>query len=136
MDPILCHICGCPLKNVRTEYHFYSDNIKRTNWICLGDSNDIDDDTGHCWIITLPRLSGSVARYSVLIKNGDKSLYLDSSSISETTEIQVINCTSSSDISFEISNSIPKFYNLKLKLPLKPQFDQIYQNVKLLLTFS
>jgi hypothetical protein len=36
----------------------------------------------------------------------------------------------------EPSPSIPKFYKLNMKKPFEPQFQEIMENVKLLITFS
>ena len=81
MNPILCHICGKPLRRVKS-----SEDIKYTHWKCV--DNNYEDtneflDRRHCWISTLPKKGGIIIRYETLIQDKDKYFILSSSVCSD-----------------------------------------------------
>lgn len=131
MDPILCHLSGNPL--IKTS-SFRKDH---TRWACFyrdeDDSFDSNDESEDLYIITIPKQKGIVHSYFATIRRNGKTYYLQSNREEMKTTLYKIRydeCDSGS------TTEIPKFYNLKLKEPLAPQFDTIFNNVKLLITFS
>jgi hypothetical protein len=150
MEPIRCHICNAPLKRVKYCYSPLQstsliDEKEFTHWKCIDDdyedSNDYED-SGHCWITTMPKKRGILVGYSVFIQDKDKCFVLDSRMSTSSTTLQRAyrHVEDEFDINAlvydEPSVPVPRFYPLKLKEPLLPQLMSIYENVKLCLTFS
>ena len=129
MNPILCHMCGKPLLKT------YSVNHNYTVWACSyqdeDDSFDHNDENEDLYIITIPKQKGIVHSYFATIRRNDKLYLLHSHRDNVRTTLSKY-----PEYDSEKTAEIPKFYNLKLKKPLGPQFNAIFDNVKLLITFS
>jgi hypothetical protein len=128
MEPIRCHICSKPL--VKLKYKWQSE----TTWQCrIAD----DDLSGHLYIRTLPKKQGKVVEYSFLLEYNNNYYIITSfcnlgSTMFSKATLYIDNCYYPENNS---SLPIPKFYPLKLKEPLMPQFVVIFNNIKLLNTF-
>lgn len=133
MDPILCHICNKPLQRYKI--------LNNSNWECMEEFVNTDDPnefepTGHCSIITNPKQNGIVLSYKFMIEGGNILEHYIIESNSELGQTILLFVSYIKDPVYSISPIIKKFYPIKLKEPLAPQFMQIYENVKLFLVFS
>lgn len=121
----------------------------KTRWACLFPNEDpeygVEEETEHLFIITDPRNRGVIFRYCakiVIPKGPGVREYFLRSDRNEFTNLACISYNhgypeAMNDSSSSSSSSkVPRFYPLKLKEPLLPQFMKIYENVKLCLTFS
>lgn len=135
MDPLLCHICNKKLERYKL-LGAHMDNI--TYWECEEDIDVNDGElvpTGHCLIKTNPKRNGIVMSYSALIKDDKGYRYILDSDRDPPLSTITVECYEADPI-YSISPIIKRFYPINLKEPLGPQFDKIYQKVKLCLTFS
>jgi hypothetical protein len=131
MDPILCHLCKEPLIKANSFHKGH------TRWACFNRDRDglfdLNDESEDLYIVTIPKKKGIVQRYGASIKHNNKCYFLSSYRDLNRTTITRIRYD---DFVIDRDGVVPKFYDLKLKEPLAPQFDYIFNNVKLLLTFS
>lgn len=137
MNKILCHICGEPLTKISQSFE-----SNEEHWRCQNKDSypipSVFDDAGHCLILVDKKTHKNVLRYSALTMNDYKLYYLDSSIISSETCVQRIhNHKNFKSITFgDKTDPINRFYNIDIEKPLFPQFNCIFDKVKLLLVFS
>ena len=141
MKPILCHICDKPLNR-------YKMRNGNTRWACYFPVNEdedgsdyMQDETEDLVIITNPKQHGKIVKYFASIKYKNQLYYINSDSETNTSSLfrmKDFEKDFQNVIYYEvkmIKGPIPKFYDLKLKEPLGPQFEKIFNNLKLLITF-
>jgi len=112
----------------------------QTRWACYfpQEENESElDETDDLIIVTNPKQHGKIIRYFATIKHNNYLYYITSDSSDNTTSL--FRCNSPEDVLYfdsqRAKGTIPKFYNLKLKEPLAPQFEKIFANLKMLVTF-
>jgi hypothetical protein len=143
MNPILCHTCSRPLQRSRSFSTFAANGDKTTRWVCYYNEDDgsfdLDDETEHLYIHTIPKQHGKILKYFATVYHKDNMYYLESNREENITRLHKleynkdIGMLSRADISDGI---VPRYYPIQLKAPLLPQFTKIMENVKLCLTFS
>ena len=130
MEPIRCHICNEPLIRIKTPR-------KETFWECTAyalSSNGSFEVATHCLIQTNPKRHGIVLSYYVPLHHNGRSYLLESKREPPQTNL-THEYVDKGYTTYSVSPIIKRFYPIKLKEPLAPQFIKIFENVKLCLTF-